>query len=218
MFQKQRMIKKEVKTKIKKTKLIDKRRKQIIDSAIKIFTSKGFHKATVKEIADSAGLSMGSLYNYIRTKQDIIYMVYDYVTQVLRDEMKEAIEGITDPDDRLKAALFQNLRAVHENQDLIMFLYKESASLDKESLYTVLARETDYIELFEQLLRERFKGKPVDEEHLRLAADLLSYIPVIMSFRRWSLGRRFKSMDKVLEGIADFTLSGIEFIVKAEEA
>ena len=204
--------KKEVKTRIKNAELIDRRRKQIIDGAIKVFTAMGFHRATVREIAEAAGLTMGSLYNYITSKKDIIYIVYDYITRVLRDEMREAISGIEDPEERLKAALNQNLSAVYQNQEIIMFIYKESASLDKESLYTVLARETEYIELFEGLLRERFKGQDVNEEHLHLAADLLSYIPVIMTFRRWSLKRRFESMDIVMKGILDFVLHGIEFI------
>lgn len=209
---KKNMGKRAVKTKIKSEKLIDRRRKQIIDGAIKVFTAKGFHSATVREIADAAGLTMGSLYNYIASKEDIIHIVYDYITRVLREEMRGAIEGIGDPEKRLKAALHQNLKAVYQNQEIIMFIYKESASLDKESLYTVLARETEYIELFEGLLRERFKGQDVNEERLRLAADLLPYIPVIMTFRRWSLKRRFESMDIVMKGILDFVLHGIEFI------
>ena len=209
---KKNMGKRAVKTKIKSEKLIDRRRKQIIDGAIKVFTAKGFHSATVREIADAAGLTMGSLYNYIASKEDIIHIVYDYITRVLREEMRGAIEGIGDPEERLKAALHQNLKAVYQNQEISMFIYKESAALDKESLYTVLARETEYIELFEGLLRERFRGQDVNEERLRLAADLLPYIPVIMTFRRWSLKRRFESMDIVMKGILDFVLHGIEFI------
>jgi len=212
------MEKRTVKTKIKNEELIDRRRKQIIDGAIKVFNAKGFHKATVREIAKEAGLTMGSLYNYIASKEDIIHIVYDYITRVLRKEMSEAIAGIEDPEERLKAALYQNLNAVYKNQEIIMFIYKESASLDKKSLHTVLARETEYIELFEGLLRERFKGQDVNEERLRLAADLLPYIPVIMTFRRWSLKRRFESMDNVMEGILDFVLQGIESIPKKTNA
>jgi AcrR family transcriptional regulator len=209
---KNKIEKKEVKTRIKNANLIDLRRKQIIKGAIKVFIAKGFHNASVREIAEEAGLTMGSLYNYINTKQDIIYIVYDYITNILREDMKKAIVGVKDPKERLKAALRQNLNAVYKNQDIIMFLYRESASLDKESLHAVLARETKYIELFEDILREYFKGKEVSESRLRLSADLLSYIPVIVTFRRWSLRRRFDSTDTVLEAILDFVLHGIEVI------
>lgn len=211
------VARKEVKTRIKNPKLIDRRRKQIIDGAIQIFTAKGFHSATVREIADAAGLTMGSLYNYIRSKEDIIYIVYDYITRILRDEVTNAIEGITDPRERLKAALRQNLSTVYEYQDVVMFIYKASTFLDKESLHEVLVRETEYIELFENLLRDYFKEMKVDETRIRLAADLLTYIPVMVTFRRWSLRRRFESMDVVMKGIHDFVLHGIEFIPDTSE-
>ena len=211
-LEKSKIEKKEVKTRIKNVNLIDLRRKQIIEGAIRVFTAKGFHNATVREIAEESGLTMGSLYNYINTKQDIIYIVYDYITKILREDMRKAVAGIEDPTEQLKAALKYNLETVYRNQDIIMFIYKESASLDKESLYTVLARETEYIDFFENLLRKSFKGKRVNEVRLKLAADLLSYIPVIVTFRRWSLRRRFDSMDTVLKGILDFVVHGIEFI------
>jgi len=212
MSQKKKIGKKQVKTRIKSAKLIDSRRRQIIDGAIKVFTAKGFHSATVREIADAAGLTMGSLYNYIRSKEDIIYIVYDYITRILRDEVTDAIAGLKDPKERLKVALRQNLNTVYEYQDVVMFIYKASTFLDRESLHEVLVRETEYIELFENLLRDYFKGMEVDETRLHLAADLLTYIPVIVTFRRWSLRRRFDSMDIVMKGIHDFILHGIEFI------
>jgi len=102
------VAKRKIKTRIKNPKLIDLRRKQIIDGAIKVFTAKGYHSATVREIAEEAGLTMGSLYNYINTKEDIIYFVYDYITKVLRDEVRYAIADMTDPEERLKTALRQN--------------------------------------------------------------------------------------------------------------
>jgi AcrR family transcriptional regulator len=203
---------KKVETRIKNDNLIELRRKQIIEGAIKVFTAKGFHNATVREIAEEAGLTMGTLYNYIATKEDIIYMVYDYITSILRQEVTEAIDGIFNPKKKLKAALRQNLKTVYQHQDVIMFIYKSSSFLDRESLHEVLERETEYIELFEDLLRNYFQGKKVDEKRLKLAADLLTYIPVIVTFRRWSLRRRFESMDEVMKRILDFVLQGIEFI------
>ena len=203
---------KKVETKIKNVDLVEQRRQQIIQGAIKIFSAKGFHSATVREIAEEAGLTMGTLYNYINRKEDIIYIVYDYISEALRQEVRDAIDGISEPKERLKAALRQNLKSIHQQQDVIMFIYKASSFLDRESLHGVLARETEYIELFEDLLRGYFRGKKVDENRLRLAADLLTYIPVMMTFRRWSLRRRFDSMDEVMKHILDFVLHGIEFM------
>ncbi len=211
---KEKLPQKEIKVKIKNPHRISLRRMQIINGAIKVFTEKGFHNATVREIADASGVTEGTLYNYIRCKEDIIYIVYDYMTKILREEITRAIEGIADPKERLKAALLQNLHTVNRHQDLIMFLYRESGSLNRQDLYLILHRETDYIKLFERLLRDYFKGQDPDPVRLKLGADLLAYLPVIVSFRRWSLKRRIKSIEKIISGIFAFVLHGIEFIPK----
>jgi AcrR family transcriptional regulator len=211
-LKKEKPLKKEIKVKIKNPHRISLRRMQIINGAIKVFSEKGFHNATVREIADASGVTEGTLYNYIRCKEDIIYIVYDYTTRILRDEINKAIEAIKDPKERLKAALLQNLHTINRYQDLIMFLYRESGSLHREDLYLILHRESDYIKLFERLLKDYFKGQGIDPVRLKLGADLLAYIPVIVSFRRWSLNRRIKSIDKVIAGIVEFVLHGIDFI------
>jgi AcrR family transcriptional regulator len=52
--------------------LIAARRNQILDAAAKIFAEKGFHRATTKEIAQAAGVSEGTIYNYFANKGDLV--------------------------------------------------------------------------------------------------------------------------------------------------
>ncbi len=207
---------KTVETRIKDLQLIEMRRKQIAEGAIKVFVAKGYHRATVREIVEASGLTMGSMYNYVRTKEDIMYLVYEYVTSALRDDLMIAISSVDNPRNQLKAALKHNLEAVNRHSDVIMFLYQASGSLDKESLHDVLARETEYIEIFEDLVRKSLAGRQASEFKIKLAADILSYLGVIVTLRRWSLKRRFKSNDEVLNGILDFILHGLEFLSDEE--
>lgn len=204
-------------TKIKDVGLIERRRRQIAEGAMKVFITKGYDKATVREIAEAAGLTMGSMYNYVRTKEDIIYVVYDHVTRELREDMRKAISRVDDPKQQLEVAFRHNLKAIDRRADQIRFLYQESGSLDRDSLHVVLARETEYIEMFEDCIRKSLGGKRASEFKIKLAADILSYIPVIVTLRRWSLSRRFDAMEDVLEGILDFSLHGVKFLLEEDE-
>jgi AcrR family transcriptional regulator len=207
---------KEVQANIKNAKLIDLRRKQIIDGAMRVFAAKGFHRATVREIADAAGLTMGTMYNYVRSKEDILYIVYDFMTNILTEGLEKAIEETQDPRQKLIAALRHNMEQIYQYRDVIMFLYREAGNYDRESVRTVLARETQYIEIFEELLRQRFAGRKLDEARLKLAADILSYLNVILVLRGWSLRRRHKSMDDVVDGILEFVEHAIEIVEDTE--
>jgi AcrR family transcriptional regulator len=203
---------KTIQTHIKNDRLIGQRRKQIIDGALKIFTAKGFHQATVREIAEAAGVTMGTLYNYVRCKEDILYMVYDYMTTILTESLRTILEGTDHSKNKVREALKHNMELLYNHQDLVMFLYRESGSFDRDAVQTVLAQETRYIEVFEELLRQHFAGRDIDEVRLKLAADILSYLNSILVLRRWSLKRRYESMDDVMDGILDFAGKAIEMV------
>jgi AcrR family transcriptional regulator len=209
--------KKSVISNIKNEDLIHRRRKQIVRGAVKVFSAKGFHKATVREIAEASGITMGTMYNYVRTKEDILFICYEYMTTILSEGLKETISGIEDLRQELRAVLRKNMDTVYEHQDVVMFLYQESSAYDREAIRSVLAQEMKYVELFEEVLRRRFQGKKINEFRLKLAADLLAYTPVILVLRRWSLSRRYDSMDEVKEGILDFLEKEIELIVENDQ-
>jgi TetR/AcrR family fatty acid metabolism transcriptional regulator len=52
--------------------LVAARRNQILDAAARVFAEKGFHRATTKEIAQAAGVSEGTIYNYFANKGDLV--------------------------------------------------------------------------------------------------------------------------------------------------
>jgi len=52
--------------------LIAARRNQILDAATKVFAQKGFHRATIKDVAKEAGIADGTIYNYFENKTGLI--------------------------------------------------------------------------------------------------------------------------------------------------
>ncbi|RPJ01755.1 MAG: TetR/AcrR family transcriptional regulator [Deltaproteobacteria bacterium] len=55
-------------TKIKNDSLVRKRRQQIFEAVIKLFSQKGYHMTTLREISRESGITLGNLYDYINTK------------------------------------------------------------------------------------------------------------------------------------------------------
>lgn len=51
------------------------RKQQILDAALKIFSNKGFTEATTTEIAQEAGVAEGTIYNYYRSKRELLIAV-----------------------------------------------------------------------------------------------------------------------------------------------
>lgn len=196
-----------VATVVQNKDLVSQRRHEIVRAAGRVFLSRGYHAATVREIAREANLSLGGLYAYIQKKEDILYLFFDEVTTRLRDEMRRATEGIDDPVERVRAALRADLETTETYQNEILLMYQETKSLDRASRDDVLSREADYINFLEDLLRDGyerriFKGDP------RLAADIIAFLCSIIALRRWSLRSRL-SPDAVREGLVAFIMRGL---------
>ena len=196
-----------IETVVQDKALVAQRHDEIFRAASRIFISRGYHEATVREIAQEAGLSLGGLYGYIRTKEDILYLVFDKLTTLLREAMRRAIEGIDDPVEQIRAALRADLKTTEQYQDEILLMYQETKSLGRQSRRAVLSREAGYVKFFEDILsagydRGMFRGDP------QLSADVIAYLCSILALRRWNLRSRFSSAD-VQEGLIEFILRGL---------
>jgi AcrR family transcriptional regulator len=75
--------------------LIEARRGQILDAAATVFAEKGFHRATTKEIAQIAGVSEGTIYNYFANKSDLLIGLMTRLAEVesLNEELVDALQG-----------------------------------------------------------------------------------------------------------------------------
>jgi AcrR family transcriptional regulator len=196
-----------ISTIVQDPQLVEQRHEQIFRAATRVFISRGYHEATVREIAEEAGLSLGSLYSYIRTKEDILYLVFERLTAALRESIRAAMQGLTDPVEQIQAALRANLETIKRYEDGVLLMYQETKSLDPESLHHVLAGEASYVKFFEDILdagyrQGVFKGEP------RLSADVITYLCSLIALRRWNLRRRF-TPDEAIDGLIAFILRGL---------
>lgn len=105
--------------------LLEKRKNQILEAAIQIFTKKGFEGSTTKEIAKRAKVSEGTIFRYFKTKKEIlIHMLNILVEQTLFDFV-EQIESGLEPEEAVKSLLKRHYKFMVNNQDLIKILIYE---------------------------------------------------------------------------------------------
>jgi AcrR family transcriptional regulator len=198
----------QVKTATKDADLIRDRREQLIRAAIKVFGEKGFHQTTVRDIGRAARLTQGTIYNYVRSKEDILFLVCDRVVTEYQDSVRRALSGDGDATERLAEALRGIVRVMIERQSTILLLYHESHNLDRRSLRVILARVGEFIANFERLLTEAHRGRRKPGRDFRLLANIVTYLPTIVALRSWALPHRL-SREKLINELVDFMLRGL---------
>jgi TetR/AcrR family transcriptional regulator, cholesterol catabolism regulator len=195
-------------TSVKDRQLVRERRQRLVRAALKVFIRKGYHRATVREIGHAAGFTQGTIYNYVRSKGDILYLVCDEKVRAHEEALARALEGITDPARRLERALAVLVEAVHAHAETVLLVYRESHALDRRSLHAILARVARLIDMVEAILVDA--GCPVSGQP-RVAANIVTFLPLIVAMRRWDFERR--AVDRrTLDGhLVRFMLLGLGF-------
>ncbi len=186
------MNKREVKSSVKDESLIEKRREQMIRGAVKLFKEKGFHRATTREIAKAAGFSIGTLYEYIRTKEDVLYLVCDSIYNEVHDRLSALAiqEGTVNG---LQEAVDQYYHLIDDMSDEFVVMYQETKSLPKDALQYVLTKEMEMVSLFEKLLQACANSGElrIDKEEVEVAAHHIVVQGQMWAFRRWALHKNY---------------------------
>ncbi|MCD5324032.1 TetR/AcrR family transcriptional regulator [Pontibacillus sp. HN14] len=181
---------KKVPTSIKDERLIKKRRDQMIKGAVALFKEKGFHKTTTRELAKASGFSIGTLYEYIRTKEDVLFLVCDFIYEHVKERMEAVIDMNETGMDSLERAIRSYFQLMDDMQDEVVVMYQEVKSLPKDAQDYVLQKERDMLHMIECVI-ENSLSDPIEEKDRKLLANNIFVQGQMWGFRRWVLQKEF---------------------------
>lgn len=197
-----------IETSVKNDALVKQRREEIIRAAKKVFTEKGYHLTTIRDMCRASGLGPGTLYNYIKKKEDILYLIYNQLTMMLTQCLVETIQNKKkNPLEQFHEALEKTIDIIWDYQDLILLMYQETASLDRESMRTILKRESDYVALWEKTV-ERVQKQGMILRRKRIDADIITFLLAFIPLRRWNLRNKFRERE-IKAGLIDFIIRAL---------
>ncbi|WP_233269490.1 TetR/AcrR family transcriptional regulator [Alteribacillus sp. YIM 98480] len=187
------MAKKKVPSMVKDQQLIQRRREQMVKGAVALFKQKGFHRTTTREIAKEAGFSIGTLYEYIGSKEDVLYLVCDSVYEEVRTRLESLLTNETVGIDRLKQVIQSLFKVMDDMQDEVLVMYQESKSLPKEALPYVLEKENAMTAIIESTVKTCCKEGHLElsEKAIRMLAHSIMVGGHMWTFRRWSVQKEF---------------------------
>ena len=194
----------------KSGKKLEKKHLQIAKAAAPLFIKKGYNNTSIREISKAVGMSMGNLYHYIKSKDDVLFLVYrELLYNVWETKFNAvAIKKIKDPMKRLKALIQVTLQFVDENFQFIQMTFRESKFLEKSAFRQVLAIESQFIGEFVKAIEEGIeKGvfRPV-EPHI--VGNLISYNTIFLPLRGWYFQDGY-STDEIEKQVIDFIMRAL---------
>lgn len=185
-----------------------KRDAEVIAAATKVFYERGYSAATVQDVADELGILKGSVYHYIKTKEDLLFRlleeVHDDVAEIL--EQVAAEEGL-DPLQRLGRYVAKQVEYNLENLARISVYYHDFDRLGDERRKQVLAwREAHNTFVVREIKEAQAAGLADSSLDPRLAANLV-FGTIIWPYRWYRTGRWSRQV--IADHCARYVLNGL---------
>ncbi len=142
--------------------LIAARRTFILDAATKVFAEKGFHRATIKDIAKVSGVADGTIYNYFENKTDLLLALLDRVNESERREADLAPGQDHDVRSFFVSYVRHRIAVLWSNHDVMQAVLPELIAQPE-------LRSRYYHEVIDPTMRigEQFFQTQMDHGHLR---------------------------------------------------
>jgi|GEM_PF-897793 len=146
------------------------RRKHITEAALREFARNGYHSTDVATIAERAGVSKGTIYNYFDNKEDLLLGVIHDGFRRIDERMQEILSSPGDPVKKLRESLQAYLTFFESQEEFSEVLLKEAVHIFpkvRDEYCGYLVENVGYIET---LIKEGIAQKKFDRIDARLAA------------------------------------------------
>jgi AcrR family transcriptional regulator len=184
------------------------RKQQVYDVAERLFSERGYHATTIREIARELQLEGGSLYSHISSKQDLLYQI------VLRgsEQFLRAAHATLSEGGPARAQLLRFMRRhlaiMAESTPRAIVHFHEWRHLEPTHQAVIRARRDEYEGTLRQIIRAGVAGgefAPSDERHIGLhVLSLLNW-----TYQWYRPGGTWNA-DDLAEQFYDVLMRGIE--------
>lgn len=199
---------KEVATQIKNKELVKERRRQIVDAAVPLFIERGYHKTTTRALAQATGLSIGSMYEYITTKDDVLYLVCMAIHAEVEQGVMEALGRPLKAQAALAEVIREYFLVCNRMSDHLLLMYQVTHFLPEKWQAKVLEAELRITDIFIQAigkLKQRGALPELDDATINLMGHNISVLGHTWAFRRWYFAKNF-TIEQYIEQQTDFIM------------
>ncbi|MGE0734001.1 MAG: hotdog fold thioesterase [Alphaproteobacteria bacterium] len=168
--------------------LVDTRKRQILDGACKVMTRKGFAKSSVREIAEACGMPVPTMYKYVRSKEDILYLIYENFLSEFDRRLNASLSQPRPAEEQFRLALETTLSVFDQHHAYLKLLFRETASLNAVGRKRVFALDRAYIKKWTSLIESIGADRRMNVD-AELLANIVYYLTTVWAMRHWAIGK-----------------------------
>jgi AcrR family transcriptional regulator len=182
----------------------------VLDAALTLFAERGYHGTAVSQIAASLGIRTPSLYNHMRSKQDLLEAIIGRTVDGVLDDFRTAVEGLSDPVERLRRAVrvYALRHATHRREALVA--NRDTTSLPEPARTRIREQERSHERAVRGIISDGVAAGDFHVESPGLAS--FAILEMCLSIARWFRHDGARTAGQVAEEYADFALRIAGFV------
>jgi AcrR family transcriptional regulator len=138
-------------------------RADIVEAATKIFSERGYHAASMSDIAEAVGFRKASLYHHVRKKEDLLFAIHESLVDELITETMAVSSSSAAPAEKVRQLLHVTMRFIARNRDGVAVFLAERHAVTGERWQALVVKRDLYERMVSQIIVEgRAIGQFVD--------------------------------------------------------
>lgn len=185
------------------------RSRQLLDAAVRLMEREGSEAVSMQALAAEAGVSVGLIYRYFGSKEDVLLAVIVDVLDAFAADVPTAIAAAgDDPVRRLAAAFAAYCHVISEHRHAAVLTYRESKSLDKSGREQIKRLEIETSLPLRQTVRDGVQAGLLVTSDPDLVAYNLLLLAHAWALKHWYFERTM-SLGSYIQAQFALTLRGI---------
>lgn len=186
---------------------MNKTKRKIFETAMKLFAEKGYEATSVEEITATVGVAKGTLYYHFSSKEEIYNFLIEEGMKLLHNSIEIKTENLTDPIAKLKAVITIQLKVIMKYDEFITILLSQIWGTEprhqhfRKYIY-------EYIDVIQKIIEEGIEKGVIRNCDSHLMAS--SVFGAICSAKIYKLEKE-QDMDitQVVNSILEYMLKGM---------
>lgn len=193
------------------------RKSDILEAAERIFASKGFHEATMHDIAQEAQYATGTVYLYFKDKDSLYFSLVEEKIKDLLSVLKDDTKKVSDAGDKLRIFLDKKLDFFEKNKDFFRIFLSERSKFHmvKDHKFEKSSVLMQHKEFITEIIKACQEQKMIRDDYSpRQIAEIFMSI-VLSVVLDWF--KNISKKDVALKSLSDFILGVFLNGVKKEK-
>jgi AcrR family transcriptional regulator len=178
-------------------KKVAKKKQDILRSAAKVLYEKGYHGATMEEIAAQLLMTKGSMYYYFKNKEDLLYQCHMMILETSLETVESIVNNDNSPKEMLRKAIEAHIELAINEQSLFGIIDKPEQTFTGELLAEIVEKRATYAKYFDHIIQQGINQgefKSVDAKMARL---------IILGALNWTQQWHSPNGDRTIKEIAN---------------